>query len=176
MSRWCALERYEPGEAHGGQLGPAADMQAVIETRLAQLSPAARQLAQMRLLRQPVGRAIHRLTCWLVRSATSKTSEDMLVLALDELWRRRIVRDAGKAMTLATTKSARSPMPDQPDASPPAPPPGGERMEQLYAHTSPRWPPSSPTIIGRLGQPQETLIYLVRRAIRRNGCRPNRRR
>jgi predicted ATPase/DNA-binding SARP family transcriptional activator len=59
---------------------------AVIATRLAQLSPPARQLAQ---LAATIGRAF----TLDVLAAASDLDEDALVQGLDELWQRRIVRE-----------------------------------------------------------------------------------
>jgi DNA-binding SARP family transcriptional activator len=66
----------------------SARVQSVIEGRLAQLSPTAHDLA---LLAAAIGRAFRAEV--LARAA--QLSEDELVAALDELWRRRIVREHG---------------------------------------------------------------------------------
>jgi len=63
-------------------------VQAVIATRLAQLSPLARQLAQ-------VAATIGRAFTLAVLAAASQASEEQLVQALEELWQRRIVRERG---------------------------------------------------------------------------------
>jgi DNA-binding SARP family transcriptional activator len=65
-----------------------AKLQAVIEARLVQLSPEARQLAA---LAATIGRSF---TFALLRQASGE-SEDRLVAALDELWQRRLVREQG---------------------------------------------------------------------------------
>jgi predicted ATPase len=76
-------------------------MQAVIAARLAQLAPPARDLVQ---LAATIGRSF----TVEVRTHAGEKDEDALVRELDELWRRRIVREQGDThMTLATTKSAR---------------------------------------------------------------------
>jgi DNA-binding SARP family transcriptional activator len=61
-------------------------VQAVIATRLAQLSPSAHQLAQVAAT---IGRAFR----FEVLAAASELEEDALVQGLDELWRRRLVRE-----------------------------------------------------------------------------------
>ena len=63
-------------------------MQAVIRARLAQLSPAARELAG-------VAAAIGREFSFGVLQQATGESEDALVRGLDELWQRRIVREHG---------------------------------------------------------------------------------
>jgi DNA-binding SARP family transcriptional activator len=63
-------------------------VQAVIEARLAQLSPAARTLAG---LAASVGREFTAD----VLAAAAELDENELVRALDELWRRRIIRERG---------------------------------------------------------------------------------
>ena len=63
---------------------------AVIEARLAQLSPAARTLAQVAAT---IGRAF---TLPLLVEA-SREDEESVVAGLDELWRRRIVREQASA-------------------------------------------------------------------------------
>ncbi|MEX2551522.1 MAG: hypothetical protein WD627_00775, partial [Actinomycetota bacterium] len=70
----------------GGQLPPKA--QAVISARLSQLTPPARELAA---LAATVGRAFSSM----VLAEAGELGEEMLVLALDELWRRRIIREHG---------------------------------------------------------------------------------
>ena len=69
-----------------GPLSPR--VQAVIEARLAQLSPPARELVGVAAT---IGREFTADTL----SAASGTEGEALVLGLDELWRRRIVRDRG---------------------------------------------------------------------------------
>ncbi len=73
-------EEFEAEELH---LPPR--VQAVLETRLAQLTPPARDLAG---LAATVGRAF----TFPVLRAAGNGDEDALVLGLDELWQRRIVR------------------------------------------------------------------------------------
>jgi DNA-binding SARP family transcriptional activator len=63
-------------------------VQAVIEGRLAQLSPPARELAG-------VAAAVGREFTTDVLAAAAEADEDALHRGLDELWRRRIVRDRG---------------------------------------------------------------------------------
>jgi DNA-binding SARP family transcriptional activator len=63
-------------------------VQAVIESRLAQLSPPARELVG-------VAAAIGRELTTDVLAQASQADEETLVSGLDELWRRRIVRDRG---------------------------------------------------------------------------------
>ena len=70
----------------GWQLPPGA--RSVIEARLAQLSPAAQELAS---LAATVGRAF---TFDVIARASSR-SEEQVVEALDELWQRRIVQERG---------------------------------------------------------------------------------
>jgi len=86
--------REQAGE-RGGEWGSMclprplpSKMQAAIEARLAQLSPAARELAA-------VAATIGREFTFAVLSHASGEDEDTLVPALDELWRRRIVREQG---------------------------------------------------------------------------------
>jgi DNA-binding SARP family transcriptional activator len=66
----------------------ASTMQTVIAARLAQLSPAARDLAQ-------IGATIGRSFTVDVLARASGGDEEMLVRGLDELWQRRIVREQG---------------------------------------------------------------------------------
>jgi DNA-binding SARP family transcriptional activator/predicted ATPase len=68
--------------------GPSSSLkiQAVIEYRLAQLSPSARRLANLAAV---IGRAF----AYDVLAAASNEDEDRLVSGLDELWRRRIIRE-----------------------------------------------------------------------------------
>ena len=61
---------------------------AVIESRLAQLSPRAREMST---LAATVGRSFN----YELLVAVSGDSEDAVVTALDELWRRRIIREQG---------------------------------------------------------------------------------
>jgi predicted ATPase len=80
-----------PAGARGAACLPRplpAQMQAAIEGRLAQLSGPARELAE---LSATIGREF---TFAVLRQATEMV-EDTLVRALDELWRRRIVREQG---------------------------------------------------------------------------------
>jgi tetratricopeptide (TPR) repeat protein len=69
-----------------GRLPPK--VQAVIATRLAQLSPPARELASVAAV---IGRAF----AVDVLAKASDASEEALVRGLDELWQRRIVREHG---------------------------------------------------------------------------------
>jgi len=69
------------------ELPPSA--QAVIETRLAQLSPSARELAGVASV---IGRAFP----LAVLARASGRDEDALVRDVDELWQRRIVREQGR--------------------------------------------------------------------------------
>jgi tetratricopeptide (TPR) repeat protein len=72
-----------------GERGPITPrVQAVIEARLAQLSPPARDLVG-------VAAAIGRELTTDVLAQASQADEEALVGGLDELWRRRIVRDRG---------------------------------------------------------------------------------
>jgi DNA-binding SARP family transcriptional activator len=72
-----------------GERGPLTPrVQAVIEARLAQLSPPARDLAG-------VAATIGREFTTDVLAQASQADEETLIGALDELWRRRIVRDRG---------------------------------------------------------------------------------
>ncbi|MGZ6141161.1 MAG: ATP-binding protein, partial [Myxococcaceae bacterium] len=63
-------------------------VQAVIESRLAQLSPAAREVAHL-------GAAIGRGFGLALLLEAGQSSEDIVVRALDELWQRRIVKEIG---------------------------------------------------------------------------------
>jgi len=63
-------------------------VQAVIKSRLAQLSPPARELVD-------VAATIGREFTFTVLAQASNGNEDSLVRSLDELWRRRIVREQG---------------------------------------------------------------------------------
>jgi DNA-binding SARP family transcriptional activator len=72
-----------------GERGPITPrVQAVIESRLAQLSPPARDLVG-------VAATIGREFTTDVLAQASQATEEELVGALDELWRRRVVRDQG---------------------------------------------------------------------------------
>jgi len=64
-------------------------VQAVISSRLAQLSPAANEV-------MGVAAVIGRAFTFDVLARTSSMDEDTLVLGLDELWQRRIVREQGR--------------------------------------------------------------------------------
>jgi DNA-binding SARP family transcriptional activator len=84
----------EPG-AQAGEVGAVclprplpSRMQAAIEARLAQLSPPARELAE-------VAATIGREFTFTVLARASDRDEDAQVRALDELWRWRIVREQG---------------------------------------------------------------------------------
>jgi len=79
----AAAERLE---VDGLRLPPR--VQAVLEARLAQLSPPAQELAG---LAATIGRAF----TFPVLRAAGDGDEDSLVSGLDELWRRRIVRERG---------------------------------------------------------------------------------
>lgn len=76
----------EAGPRTGANLPPT--VQAVINARLAQLSPAARELVN-------VAATIGREFNFGVLARASDAGEDMLVRSLDELWHRRIVREQG---------------------------------------------------------------------------------
>jgi DNA-binding SARP family transcriptional activator len=80
------VEAVRAGWTAGQRLSPR--VQAVIETRLAQLSAPARDLVA---LAATIGREFS----VDVLAAAGDTDEDMLVRSLDELWRRRIVRERG---------------------------------------------------------------------------------
>ena len=82
----CPAARPTPPKPHAG-LPPK--VYAVIEARLAQLSPAARTLAQVAAT---IGRAF---TLPLLVEA-SREDEETVVHGLDELWQRRIVARAGR--------------------------------------------------------------------------------
>lgn len=73
--------------ASGAPLPPT--VQAVITARLAQLSPLARELVSLAAV---IGRAF----TWSVLAQASHLDEEMLVHGLDELWRKRIVREQGE--------------------------------------------------------------------------------
>jgi len=82
-------------------------IQTVLAARFAQLSPFARELAN-------VAAVIGREFAFAVLARASGESEDAVVRGLDELWQRRMVRVQGsgrlRPMTLATTSSESSPM------------------------------------------------------------------
>lgn len=93
------VETVRAGLGRGGEVSPAPPLPAsspslpskvhgIIQSRLAQLSPQARELAG---LAATVGR---RFT-FAVLARASQTEEESLVRALDELWQRRIVREQG---------------------------------------------------------------------------------
>jgi DNA-binding SARP family transcriptional activator len=82
------VELARAGLVEGAELPPRAH--SVIEARLAQLSPAGQELAS---LAATVGRAF---TFKVLALASSRSEEDV-VEALDELWKRRIVRERGVA-------------------------------------------------------------------------------
>ncbi|MBX3000204.1 MAG: AAA family ATPase [Caldilineaceae bacterium] len=63
-------------------------IQTIIGARLAQISSAARELAQLAAV---VGREFS----FTILQAASRVDEEALVLALDELWQRRIIREQG---------------------------------------------------------------------------------
>jgi DNA-binding SARP family transcriptional activator len=83
-----------PQDAHGQHPAPAhesllpAKMASVIESRLARLSPEARQLVA---LAATIGRSF----TFAMLCQASGEDEDGLAAALDELWQQRIVRDQG---------------------------------------------------------------------------------
>ena len=80
----------QPGADHpAGAVGPTPKVQAVLEARLAQLSAPARELAG-------VAAAIGREFSLRLLARASAHDEDALVRGLDELWRRRIVREHGR--------------------------------------------------------------------------------
>ncbi|MFN8492536.1 MAG: AAA family ATPase [Caldilineaceae bacterium] len=83
-----ALLPLEASETLTQQLPPK--VQAVLQARLGQLSPIARELCEWAAI---VGRAF---TLELLTSA-SKIAADKVVNALDELWQRRIIREQGTA-------------------------------------------------------------------------------
>jgi tetratricopeptide (TPR) repeat protein len=76
-------------EAPDRPLALPPKVQAVIETRLAVLSSAAREIAD-------VGAVAGREFTFDLIARALEDNDDMLVQGLDELWRRRIVRDQGK--------------------------------------------------------------------------------
>jgi tetratricopeptide (TPR) repeat protein len=78
---------YEDPSARPGTLLPST-VQAVIASRLAQLSPGAHELMSLAAI---IGRAF----TFDVLAQSSSLNEDRLVQALDELWQRRIVREQG---------------------------------------------------------------------------------
>ena len=80
------VELARAGFVEGRELPPRAH--SVIEARLAQLSPAAQDLAS---LAAAVGRAF----TFRVLVRASAKSEEQVVEAVDELWERRIVRERG---------------------------------------------------------------------------------
>ncbi len=79
--------RVESGNKGVASLPPR--VQAVIESRLDQLSPAARDLMEYAAV---IGREFS----FEVLAQTSDRDEEAIVQSLDELWQRRIVREQGK--------------------------------------------------------------------------------
>lgn len=80
----------QPGaDRPAGAVGPTPKVQAILEARLAQLSAPARELAG-------VAAAIGREFGLRLLARASSHDEDALVRGLDELWRRRIVREHGR--------------------------------------------------------------------------------
>jgi predicted ATPase len=73
--------------ATGAPLPPT--VQSVIAARLAQLSPLARELVSL-------ASVIGRVFTWSVLAQASPLEEEKLVRGLDELWRKRIVREQGE--------------------------------------------------------------------------------
>ncbi len=73
--------------ASGAPLSPT--VQSVIAARLAHLSPLASELVSLAAV---IGRAF----TWSVLAQASHLDEEMLVRGLDELWRKRIVREQGE--------------------------------------------------------------------------------
>jgi DNA-binding SARP family transcriptional activator len=103
MARTGTLEQSERAQAVAGNPLPlltqpastlSPTVQAVLSTRLAQLSPLAHEVAN-------VAAVIGREFTFVVLARASEESEDAVVQALDELWQRRIVReqDGGTAET-----------------------------------------------------------------------------
>ncbi len=88
----AGLVDEDPAARAGRKAGEGRELpprvHSVIETRLAQLSPAGQELAS---LAATVGRAF----TFDVLARASSRSEEQLVEALDELWERRIVRERG---------------------------------------------------------------------------------
>jgi predicted ATPase len=83
--RMRALAQHEIDQP-GTILPPT--VQAVIASRLTQLSPAAREVGSLAAV---IGRAF----TFTVLSQASSSDEDTVVRGLDELWRRRIIREQG---------------------------------------------------------------------------------
>ena len=79
-------EGLSKSELHSSKLPPT--VQAVIEARLAQLSPQALDVVSL-------GATIGRAFTFSVLAQASSDDEDVLVRGLDELWQRRIVREQG---------------------------------------------------------------------------------
>lgn len=77
-----------PDDSLAGDLGLPPKVRAVLQARLAQLSPPARELAG---LAATIGREFR----FKLLAKASGCDEDTLVAELDELWRRRIVREHG---------------------------------------------------------------------------------
>lgn len=88
---WESNGAFALTPAHPHSLAPLPPkVYAVIEARLAQLSPTARTLAQVAAI---IGRAF---TAPLLVAA-SQQDEEQVVQGLDELWQRRLVREQGNA-------------------------------------------------------------------------------
>ena len=85
----------EQGKGIGSLAAPSSSLslppkvQAVIQARLAQLSPSSRELA---CLAAVVGRSF----TFPVLAQASALAEDVLIRGLDELWQRRIIRERGE--------------------------------------------------------------------------------
>lgn len=130
-------------------------VQAVIATRLAQLSPGARQLAQ-------VAATIGRAFTVEVLAAASQTSEELLAQALDELWQRRIVRQRGQDYDFSHDKirevayAAISPMRRRLLHRQVA-----GVLEQIYAQQIPAVAGLLATHYGQAEAPEKALPYLV---------------
>lgn len=84
------LSRSRTGPAAGGAATTPSKVQAVIERRLGQLSPDAREVAGL------AGMIGREFSIELLQRASDR-DEARLVEVLDELWRRRIVREHGTA-------------------------------------------------------------------------------
>ena len=87
LARHASLHAEVPADPQS-VLGLPPKVYAVIEARLAQLSPAARTLSQVAAT---IGRAF---TLPLIVEA-NRENEEVVVAGLDELWQRRIVREQG---------------------------------------------------------------------------------
>ena len=146
-------------------------VQAVIESRLAQLSAPARDLAG-------VAATIGREFSTDVLAQASEAGEAALVGGLDELWRRRLVRDQGPdAYDFTHDRIRRSPTwaSARPGAAAPTCWWRGP-WNGCTPATRRRWPPRSPPTTSAPARPPRRSTGTSARPPRPSGCRPTPRR